>query len=65
MYAHKDFSPEVAYELAKILYEHSGELRNVTAVAKATSPEIVPDIPLPDDMIHPGALKYYKEKGLR
>ena len=65
LYAHKDFDPELVYELTKILYEHCGEMREVTAVAKATSVEVAADIVFPDSMIHPGALKYYKEKGLR
>ncbi len=65
LFAHKDLDPAIAYQLAEILYTHCGEMAKTTAIAKGTWPGVVADISLSDDMIHPGALKFYKEKGLR
>ena len=65
LFAHKDLDPAIAYQLAEILYTHCVEMAKTTAIAKGTWPGVVADISLSDDMIHPGALKFYKEKGLR
>ncbi|MCQ2444812.1 MAG: TAXI family TRAP transporter solute-binding subunit [Mailhella sp.] len=63
-YAFDQLPDDVAYTLAKTLYEHCEEMVKYTAMAKGIWPAmVVPTVA--DDMIHPGALKYYKEKGLR
>jgi len=60
-YAHKKLNDKIAYEIAKQLSEHAREVRNVHAGFKTFVPEkLVSDLIGP---IHPGALKYYKEKG--
>ena len=65
LFANNQFSEDAAYAIVKVLYEHGQEMVKQTPVARGVWPELVVDINLPDDMIHPGALKYYKEKGLR
>lgn len=63
-YAFDQLPDDVAYTLAKTLYEKCAEMATYSAVAKGLWPDLV--VPtLPDDQIHPGALKFYKEKGLR
>ncbi|MFH1490262.1 MAG: TAXI family TRAP transporter solute-binding subunit [Pseudomonadota bacterium] len=65
VWVHKDFDPALAYEMARVLNEHWEEMRGITGMARATFKEIINDLAVSDDMIHPGALKYMKEKGLR
>ena len=65
LFAHKDLPAEYTYEMAKILYEHCEEMAETTAAAKGTYKEMIPKVAMPDDMIHPGALKFYREKKLR
>lgn len=64
IYAFDELDDDTAYTIAKVLYEHCGDMATYSAAAKGVWPELV--VPtVPDDMIHPGALRYYKEKGLR
>ncbi len=64
LFAFDELDEQTAYTIAKVLYEHCGEMATYSAAAKGVWPElIVPTVP--DDMIHPGALRFYKEKGLR
>jgi len=65
VWAHKDFDLALAYELTRILHEHYDEMKTITGVAKATHKDIIFDLAVTDDMIHPGSMKYLKEKGLR
>ena len=58
----EDLPDDVVYEMTKILYEHLDELRTVHQKAQAITLDTALDgmsIPL-----HPGAIKYYEEKGL-
>ena len=58
----KQLSDDLAYKLAKAIVENLGCISNIYAPAKAMTPELVAtEIGNP---FHPGALKYYKEKGL-
>lgn len=59
---HSDVSDEVAYEMTKQLFENLDDMVAAHAAAKAISAENGPKgLPLP---LHPGAERYYKEKGL-
>jgi hypothetical protein len=57
-----DVSDEVAYQMVKTLIENYNELKAVNPVLADWTPEVaVRELPVP---YHPGAIKYYKEKGL-
>jgi uncharacterized protein len=57
-----DFSENVAYDIVKSMTEHLGELIKVHPAAKdSTAENTVKGSPIP---LHPGAAKYFKEKGL-
>ncbi|MBO6717744.1 MAG: TAXI family TRAP transporter solute-binding subunit [Rhizobiaceae bacterium] len=59
---HSDVSDEVAYEMTKQLFENLDDMVAAHAAAKAISLEKGPQgVPVP---LHPGAERYYKEKGL-
>ncbi len=59
---HSDVSEETAYQMTKQLFENLPEMVAAHAAAKAISAEKGPQgVPVP---LHPGAERYYKEKGL-
>lgn len=65
-YGFTELPDNVAYTIFKVLYEKSDELMKYTAEAKGTWPDVIlPPKELPDSMIHPGTLRYLKEKNLR
>jgi TRAP transporter TAXI family solute receptor len=56
-----DLSDGVAYQMVKALVENYNELKAVNPVLADWKPEVsVRELPVP---YHPGAIKYYKEKG--
>ena len=65
--AYTEMSDDVAYYIAKVLYEEQEEMAKYTPIGLDMSPNlVVPDKKFFDDsLIHPGALKYYKEIGAR
>ncbi len=59
---HADLSEQFVYELTKALFENLGDLQATHNAAKSISIEkATKGLPLP---LHPGAEKYYKEKGV-
>lgn len=63
MVVHKDVPEEIVYEITKALWEHHDELAAVKGVWKSVKLENALDgAALP---LHPGAKKYYDEKGIK
>ena len=59
---HSDVSDEIAYQMTKQLFENLDRLTAAHAAAKAiTLDGALTGMPVP---LHPGAERYYKEKGL-
>lgn len=57
-----DLSEDLAYQITKAIFENHGELLRVHRAAEDTKPEAsIANSPIP---LHPGAVKYLKEKGL-
>jgi TRAP transporter TAXI family solute receptor len=55
-------SDDLAYQMTKLIYDSLPELANAHAAGKEIKLEAaVAGSPVP---LHPGALRYYKEKGL-
>ena len=65
LWAHRDLDPAISYELTRVLHGHYKEMASITGAAKATFEDIIFDLIVPDDMVHPGTMQYLKEKGLR
>jgi TRAP transporter TAXI family solute receptor len=60
--SHDGVSEETAYQMTKLLFENLDKLTAAHAAAKAIDPAKALDgMPVP---LHPGAERYYKEKGL-
>jgi hypothetical protein len=62
MIAHKDVPADFVYEVVKKTFENVDILIAAHASAKETKPEPIVYSPIP---LHPGAVKYYKEKGIK
>ncbi len=61
--ARKDLSEDLVYNITKAIFEHTTKLVAINAKAKSISLDnAVQGMPLD---FHPGALKYYKEKGIK
>jgi hypothetical protein len=60
--AHKDLSEDLVYRIVKTTFEHRAELVKAHPVAKETVPENIAHNTL--FPLHPGALRYYHEKGI-
>jgi TRAP transporter TAXI family solute receptor len=60
--AHKDLSDGLVYQIVKTVFEHQAELMKAHPVAKETIPENIERNTL--FPLHPGALRYYREKGI-
>jgi TRAP transporter TAXI family solute receptor len=59
---HDGVSDETAYQMTKLLFEHLDQLVAAHAAAKGIDPaKALIGMPVP---LHPGAERYYKEKGL-
>jgi hypothetical protein len=57
-----DVSDDLAYKMTKLIYENLPELANAHAAGKGIKLEAAATgSPAP---LHPGALRYYKEKGI-
>lgn len=63
--ASADFPEEAAYTLVKTYYEHFSEMVEFAPPARAVSQDLILPVNVPDKDIHPGTLKFMKEKGLR
>lgn len=62
MTVHKDAPEDFVYEVVKKTFENVDILITAHASAKETKPEFIVHSPIP---LHPGAVKYYREKGIK
>ena len=61
MVCSKNFPDDLAYKLVKTVFENKPELEQIHSAFKRTLLENAPEMIVPT---HPGALRYYKEKGI-
>ena len=60
--AHKDLSEDLVYRLVKAVFDNHADLVKAHPLAKETVPENIDrNTLLP---LHPGALRYYRERGI-
>ena len=58
-----DVSEDLVYRLVKALFQHKDYLEKIHPFAKYTTPQnAITASPIP---LHPGAIKYYRELGLK
>lgn len=56
---------DVVYEVTRVLYESAGEFGVWHVQGQHLTKEFIPTYLIKPELIHPGALKYYKEKGIQ
>lgn len=61
---HKDMSDEQAYQLTKLFVEHSPQIAEEFKAWKAFKPEFAAKPENNGVLLHPGAIRYYKEKNI-
>jgi len=65
-WAYSDMPENIAYEIIKTVHTNIKKFNEAHAAMRIMSPEVMAWLPAAtEDEIHPGALKYYKEKGIK
>lgn len=65
-WADKDMDDEIVYELTKTIYDHADKFEQYAgAQGKFINRNTLAMIGVPEELFHPGALRFYREKGLR
>ena len=62
--AHQDMPDDVVTEVLNILYKHCEELGQFKANQKLVSKKTLGAMGLPEEALHPAALRFYKEKDM-
>lgn len=60
-WADKEMDEEIVYELTKTLVENIDKFKNYHSLGKLMSRESVARVPVPEELFHPGAIRYYNE----
>jgi len=62
-WADASMDENIVYEITKLIYEHANDFKTYHGMAKLWDADKLYDTPLPKEVYHPGALKFYREKG--
>jgi hypothetical protein len=57
-------SQDIVYRATKAIMDHLGEFKAIHPSLNHITPKVMADVPKPAIPWHPGALRYFKEKGL-
>jgi TRAP-type uncharacterized transport system substrate-binding protein len=61
----KELPDDVVYEMLRVLYDHVDEFKNYHAMGKGIAKESIGRMAVPVDRIHPGAVKFFEDKGIK
>jgi uncharacterized protein len=56
---------DVVYEMLRVMYDQIDQFKDYHAMGKAVSREMMGRIDVPAEKIHPAAIKFFKEKGIK
>jgi len=63
--AYPEFDSDSAYEMCRVMWDHIEELAKYHKAGALLTREDLPNTSFPSNMFHPGAIKFYKEKGVK
>ncbi len=64
-WADAEMSDEIAYEFTKAIYEHAEKFIDYHGDGKLMTKKTMSRVGAPEALFHPGALKFYREKGIK
>jgi len=64
-YADIDTPEDVVYEFVRMIYENAEKLTDYSPQASIITKETMATVGVSEEQMHPGALKFYKEKGIK
>jgi uncharacterized protein len=65
-WADQEMSEEIVYEITKVIYEHANKFEEHAGVlGKLVSGKTMAKVGAPEDLFHPGAMRFYREKGMQ
>lgn len=63
--AHEDMPEEIVLEFLKIFYENIDKFVEYTPMGGVLTKDNIAKMVVPEDIIHPAAMKFFKEKGIQ
>jgi TRAP transporter TAXI family solute receptor len=64
-WAAADGDKEVVYEALKLAYDNVGKFKEYLGPVGAFDPQVFGEVPVTEAEMHPGAIKFYKEHGIK
>lgn len=64
-WADAEMDAGTVYELTKTIYDNVAKFGDYHVVGKSMSKDSIAAIPIPESGFHPGAVKFFKEKGIK
>ncbi len=56
---------DIVYEITKTIYENAEKFGSYHAVGKGVTKDNVATLSYPEEMFHPGAVRFYREHGIK
>jgi len=64
-WADESISPDIIYEITRVIYENADKFQEYHKDGRMITKKTLARIGIADNLFHPGAVKFYKEKGIK
>ena len=64
-WADAEMSEELVYEFTKAIYDNTDKFKEYHGDGKLMTKKTLARVDVPEELFHPGALKFYREKGIK
>jgi len=64
-WADEQMGEEIVYEIAKAIWENADKFKQFHSDGRLITQKTMARVGVPEELFHPGALKFYKEKGIK
>jgi TRAP transporter TAXI family solute receptor len=65
IYVFRELDEEIVYEVVRLMCEHASEFKNYHGKIRDVTPEDFAAVFEGEEMMHPGAVRYFKEQGIK